>query len=104
MLADHCVPHRIDWAGIRAQSRGKSKYNALFDFKCQANGQDCNMTMTSVRGHLMELVFDPRYQKWSSCNPKALFTAPLMRQLGNGMEELGQVRLSAMVVPSLVVC
>lgn len=35
----------------------------------------CNVTMTSVLGHLLSHEFEPRYKSWTSCNPSALFDA-----------------------------
>lgn len=35
------------------------------------------MTMTSVLGHLIDMDFAAPYDKWNTCNPVTLFTAPI---------------------------
>ena len=42
-------------------------------------GQQCNMVMTSVSGHLLGLDFDERHRKWYSCEPIQLFEATLVK-------------------------
>ncbi|PPJ59249.1 hypothetical protein CBER1_05328 [Cercospora berteroae] len=37
----------------------------------------CEVTMTSVLGHLMEADFGPQYKSWHSQDPSALFDAPI---------------------------
>lgn len=36
------------------------------------------MTMTSVLGHLNNHDFTDAYRKWGSCDPQALFQAPIV--------------------------
>ena len=65
-------------------------------------GQQANMVMTSLSGHLLNMEFAPQYRKWCvfglflfcisflnvifrySCNPIALFDAPMTKGLGEG--------------------
>ena len=63
-------------------------------------GQQANMVMTSLSGHLLNMEFAPQYKKWCvffsfcisflneicrySCNPIALFDAPMTKGLGEG--------------------
>jgi len=55
-------------------SKGKSKYNNLFKFPFQVNGTMCDMTFTSVTGHLMNYEFDQeRYRSWNRSNARDLF-------------------------------
>lgn len=35
------------------------------------------MTVTAVMGHVMDYDFNPMYSKWTSCDPFALFEAPI---------------------------
>jgi DNA topoisomerase IA len=44
-------------------------------------GQNASMSITSVLGHLMGLEFDESYQKWQSCRPEELFTAPIKKDV-----------------------
>ncbi|KAK3639230.1 DNA topoisomerase [Elasticomyces elasticus] len=48
--------------------------NYEFQYNFPAWGA-CDVTMTSVSGHLTGLDFDPRYKKWTSCDPSELFEA-----------------------------
>ena len=66
-------------------------------------GQQANMVMTSLSGHLLNMEFAPQYKKWCvlgfsfsfcisnlqqifrySCNPCAVFDAPMTKGLGEG--------------------
>uniref|UniRef100_A0AAV1UJH4 DNA topoisomerase n=1 Tax=Peronospora matthiolae TaxID=2874970 RepID=A0AAV1UJH4_9STRA len=68
----------------RSQRRaGFSKYNALFDFPYQIRGQQVQMVVTSVTGHMMELDFDPNVRSWYSCDPVELFSAPVTKRIRN---------------------
>eukprot|EP00898_Chlorokybus_atmophyticus_P007322 jgi/Chlat1/7591/Chrsp63S09151 len=60
---------------------GFSQYNRVFDFDYQINGQNMEMMMTSVTGHLMELEFDAAYKKWTACQPVVLFDAHVRKQV-----------------------
>lgn len=62
--------------GLRVRD-GRSRYNKIFEFNYAIRGQSCNMIVTSVTGHLMELAFEERYRKWYSCDPVQLFHAPV---------------------------
>jgi hypothetical protein len=49
----------------------------LFEFPFDLNGQTVNMTVTSVAGHLTSQDFSQAFKSWNSCNPSALFAAPI---------------------------
>lgn len=40
-------------------------------------GQQAHMVMTSVSGHLLNYEFSATFRNWQSCNPVALFDAPV---------------------------
>lgn len=42
-------------------------------------GQQAHMVMTSVSGHLLNYEFVSNFRNWSSCNPVALFEAPVIK-------------------------
>lgn len=66
------------------QSRpGKDKFCRNFDLQYNWGGRDgwVDMTVTSVRGHLTENDFGDRYRQWGSCDPLALFEAPVETKL-----------------------
>ena len=46
------------------------------------------MVVTSVTGHLMELDFKPPFNKWHSCAPVELFSAPVERRVPADKEPL----------------
>jgi len=48
--------------GRMLQRQGFSKYNAVFEFPYEIQGQRVQMAVTSVTGHLMELDFEPSYR------------------------------------------
>ncbi|RAH42093.1 DNA topoisomerase 3 [Aspergillus brunneoviolaceus CBS 621.78] len=51
--------------------------NYSFDFNFGSTWGHCNVTMTSVLGHLTDLEFAREYKSWLSCPPGALFEAPV---------------------------
>ena len=61
------------------QREGFSKFNKIYEFPCMINGQQCDMTMTSVSGHLLGLDYDEKFRKWWSCDPLALFDLPVFK-------------------------
>ena len=63
--------------GGSQQRDGPSRYNKIFTFNCTLDNAPCEMMVTSVTGHLMEMEFDSAYKKWSSCDPIELFDAPI---------------------------
>jgi DNA topoisomerase-3 len=60
-----------------------------FDTVC--NGQRVDMVMTAVAGHLMGIDFDPSFKSWKSCDPVALFEAPVIRQIPEDKKEMAEV-------------
>ncbi|CAI5721922.1 hypothetical protein KXD40_004577 [Peronospora effusa] len=68
-------------SGHSQRRPGFSKYNALFEFPYQIQGQEVQMVVTSVTGHMMELDFDARVRSWYSCDPVELFTAPVIKRI-----------------------
>jgi DNA topoisomerase III len=45
-----------------------------------ADWGDCDVTFTSVAGHLTENDFDEQYKKWTQCSPVALFDARIVEK------------------------
>lgn len=57
------------------QRNSRNKYIKNYDFDYpQTNAQ---FTVTAVMGHVMEYDFNAMYSKWTSCDPFALFEAPI---------------------------
>jgi DNA topoisomerase-3 len=50
--------------------------NYKFDFRFNPWGQ-CSVTFTCVAGHIVAQDFGDRFKKWHSCQPQALFDAPI---------------------------
>ncbi|KAM9980995.1 hypothetical protein ACTFIY_003302 [Dictyostelium cf. discoideum] len=68
---------------------GFSKYNKLWDFKYNIlNFNDCEMTFTSVTGHLMEIDVVEQFKPWASCDPIQLFEAPIRKTVPSDKEPL----------------
>ncbi|ESO84774.1 hypothetical protein LOTGIDRAFT_236127 [Lottia gigantea] len=65
--------------GTARKREGYSKFNKLYEFEYNVFNQNCNMTMTSVSGHLLGLDFVGQYRKWYSCNPVQLFETPVTK-------------------------
>ena len=65
-----------------------SKFNKIYEFKYQVNGRNCDMSMTSVSGHLLGLEFEQKYRKWYSCQPSQLFHLPVQKQCPQNMEPI----------------
>eukprot|EP00057_Strongylocentrotus_purpuratus_P016863 XP_011671337.1 PREDICTED: DNA topoisomerase 3-alpha [Strongylocentrotus purpuratus] len=65
--------------GRYRRREGFSKFNKIYEFDYSMLNQQCDMTMTSVSGHLLNYEFALAYQKWHSCNPVALFDAPVQK-------------------------
>ncbi|KYQ94399.1 DNA topoisomerase III [Tieghemostelium lacteum] len=58
----------------RANKRqGLSKFNPVWEFPYELNGEKCTMTFTSVTGHLMTTDVVEPYNKWGTCSPIDLF-------------------------------
>ena len=61
------------------QRNTRNKFIKNFDFLYpQINA---TFTVTAVSGHLMEHEFPPNYKGWHSCDPYALFDAPVVTQV-----------------------
>jgi DNA topoisomerase IA len=70
------------------QREGLSKFNKIYQFSYAFQGQNCNMIMTSVSGHLLGHDFPATYRGWQSCNPVELFSAPVIKSCTKDMENI----------------
>ncbi|GFT86693.1 DNA topoisomerase 3-alpha [Trichonephila clavipes] len=59
---------------------GRSVYNKIYEFNYNIFNQNCQMIMTSVSGHLLNIEFTGAYKSWQLCNPVVLFEAPIVTQ------------------------
>ena len=50
----------------------------------------CNVTMTSVAGHLQSQDFEDRYRSWNSCPPEALFEASIVTYVEKDKKAIAQ--------------
>lgn len=57
--------------------------NYEFNYNFGPPWGQCDVTMTSVLGHLNELDFTEGYRKWYSCMPVQLFDAPTVESVKN---------------------
>nr|XP_973578.2 PREDICTED: DNA topoisomerase 3-alpha [Tribolium castaneum] len=65
--------------GASQRREGFSPYNKIYEFDATVMGQQAHMIMTSVSGHLLNYEFGPSFRNWKSCNPVALFDAPVVK-------------------------
>lgn len=61
------------------QREGLSPYNKIYEFDYNVRGQNAQMLMTSVSGHLLNFAFVASFKSWQSCNPEQLFEAPVVK-------------------------
>ncbi|XP_033340128.2 topoisomerase 3-alpha isoform X4 [Megalopta genalis] len=66
--------------GNSRRREGLSPYNKIYEFNSNVWGQNCDMIMTSVSGHLLNYAFTGAYRKWEGCHPLSLFDAPVTKQ------------------------
>lgn len=66
--------------GNRNMRNGQSVYNKIYTFNCDVPqlGGHCEMTMTSVSGHLLDFEFGSQYSNWNTI--QELFDAPIIEQ------------------------
>lgn len=73
---------RIMSRGHSLRREGLSKFNKIYEFDYHILGSNAKMVMTSLSGHMMTLDFTASHQKWYSCAPVALFSAPVTKYVG----------------------
>lgn len=73
-----------------AQEPSPDKFTRNFSFPYTLNGRGISVVMTSVRGHLYSHDFPTTYRAWQSCQPSALFEAPLRTFVTPGLEKVAQ--------------
>ena len=67
------------------QREGLSKFNKIYEFKYMVNGRPCDMSMTSVSGHLLGMEYPEKFRKWHSCQPIQLFDIPVQKACNANM-------------------
>ncbi|KAH8553410.1 DNA topoisomerase [Umbelopsis sp. PMI_123] len=73
-------------AGILSQGRFQTRpsptqYIKNYDFDYNLNNRNVTITMTSLVGHVMSTDFPDQYRGWYSCQPDALFDAPVVDKI-----------------------
>ncbi|KAJ3142408.1 DNA topoisomerase [Geranomyces variabilis] len=81
----------------------QNKYIKNYSFGQTLNGQNCDVVMTAVLGHLMESDFLPEYKNWRSCDPIELFHADIITDVHKDKKTLetnlqGEARRAQMLV------
>ena len=74
--------------GASNRREGISRFNKIYEYQYDLFGRRCEMTMTSVSGHLMGMEFPAGYRAWHSCQPLALFTAPVEKKVSSDMDNI----------------
>ncbi|KAI3635292.1 hypothetical protein MIR68_006858 [Amoeboaphelidium protococcarum] len=73
------------------QSRqGQHKYCRNFCFGYKFQGRQCDFTVTSVLGHLIETDFSKEYRKWGSCDSAELFRAPIVKSVRSDVMQVAK--------------
>ena len=65
--------------GTARRTEGMSPYNKIYSFQVNFKGQQVDMVMTSVSGHLLTQDFLDAYKQWQSCDPISLFDAQVVK-------------------------
>lgn len=65
--------------GTARRTEGQSPYNKLYSFQANFRGNQTDMIMTSVSGHLMTQDFVDSYRQWQAVDPISLFDAPIVK-------------------------
>ncbi|KAJ3163200.1 DNA topoisomerase [Geranomyces michiganensis] len=81
----------------------QNKYIKNYCFGQTLNGQNCDVVMTAVLGHLMESDFLPEYKNWRNCDPIELFHAGIITDVHKDKKTLetnlqGEARRAQMLV------
>ncbi|KAG4306243.1 hypothetical protein PORY_000231 [Pneumocystis oryctolagi] len=68
----------------------KDIYNKNYDirFKFNFSWGDSFVTVTSVRGHLLEWEFEEKFKKWNTCTPLSLFEAKIVTTINKDMKNI----------------
>ncbi|KAF7267076.1 hypothetical protein GWI33_019678 [Rhynchophorus ferrugineus] len=74
--------------GNSYRREGLSPYNKIYEFNSPVLGENCQMVMTSVSGHLLNYEFVSSYRSWQSCNPVTLFDAPVIKSCSKDYEKI----------------
>ncbi|XP_053675824.1 DNA topoisomerase 3-alpha [Anopheles nili] len=74
--------------GSSQRREGYSPYNKIYEFNYGLHGQNIQMIMTSVSGHLLTHEFLPSFRGWQSCNPEDLFDAPVRKSCPEQYEKI----------------
>ncbi|RKO99126.1 hypothetical protein CXG81DRAFT_30289 [Caulochytrium protostelioides] len=67
-----------------------NKYIKNYCFRSRFQGQDCEVVMTALLGHLMEMDFPDHYRGWRSCAFQDLFDAPIRKAVRADMDALAR--------------
>ncbi|XP_060521487.1 DNA topoisomerase 3-alpha [Cylas formicarius] len=74
--------------GNSNRREGLSPYNKIYEFRADVFGENCEMVMTSVSGHLLNYEFPASHRNWQSCNPLVLFDAPVVKTCTGNYENI----------------
>jgi DNA topoisomerase III len=67
--------------------------NYVFDYQFPQWGRS-TVKFTSVIGHIVGQDFGPNYRKWNSCDPGALFEAPIISSIVDVLSPLERIHFS----------
>ncbi|KAE8747194.1 hypothetical protein FOCC_FOCC006060 [Frankliniella occidentalis] len=81
------IANHLGGGNVRRRD-GFSKFNKIYEFDYNVRGQNSQMVMTSVSGHMLALDFNGQYRNWRGCNPLSLFDAPVVRYCPKDYENI----------------
>ncbi|GAB7357976.1 hypothetical protein MBLNU230_g0143t1 [Neophaeotheca triangularis] len=85
-VANHLAPGQVQ---IRHPPGCTYQKNYEFHYNFQTWGQ-CDVTMTSVSGHLLGQDFASQYRGWRSCDPSVLFEATIVPTLDESRKPIAK--------------
>ena len=66
----------------------QNKYIKNYKFNCNYNTRQCDVTMTALLGHLMEIEFGPENSHWNQLTIGRLFTANITKRVKPDLKKL----------------
>ncbi|CAG9320761.1 unnamed protein product [Blepharisma stoltei] len=67
---------------------GRSKFNPVYEFDYNLQGEHVKMRVTSVQGHVMNMEFVEPYNNWKSVSIEELFTAPIQKMISSDKNDI----------------
>lgn len=85
------LTQRLSLPRLSCQRNSPVGFIKNWDFSYRLPGRQgfVDFTVTAVAGHLTSSDFGPEHRKWNSCDPFALFEAPILHSISDVSAEIG---------------